>query len=481
MTSSPDGAVELRRILGRRDVVSLAFGAMIGWGWVVLAGEMIERAGSLGSALAFVAGAVMVLLVGLTYAELTSALRRAGGELAFTFLGLGPGASFVCGWTLVLAYLTVCAFEAAALPTVVGYLFDGFDAGYLYTVAGWKVHATWVVVGVAGAVGVGAASWFGLRLASGVQVAATALLLLVGVALFVPGCLRGDSANLAPLFTTPSGFFRVVIMTPFLFVGFDVIPQVAEEVAVPFRAVGRLLLASIAMALVWYVLVQWTVSLVLDPHALAERRLATADAMAVVYGSPWGARALIVGGLMGIVTSWNAFFIGASRLVFAMARGGMLPSAFGRLNPRFGSPTAAIALLTVLTALAPFFGRQVLVWLVDAGGLAAVVAYLLVAISFLRIRRLYPGLPRPYVVPAGTLTGLAALLATALFVALYLPGSPSALAWPAEWAIVIAWALLGAALFLAVRSRPARMRSRDQARAILGTDVEASWRGPARA
>ena len=80
-TAPPD----LRRVLTRRDVLGLAFGAMVGWGWVVLAGDMIARAGTLGSALAFVVGAVMVLLVGLTYAELTAALPRAGGELAFTW------------------------------------------------------------------------------------------------------------------------------------------------------------------------------------------------------------------------------------------------------------------------------------------------------------------------------------------------------------------------------------------------------------
>ena len=81
--------IQLRRILGRRDVIAISFGAMVGWSWVVLAGEMIVRAGVLGSIAAFATGAVMVWLVGLTYAELTSALSRAGGEFGFTFVGLG--------------------------------------------------------------------------------------------------------------------------------------------------------------------------------------------------------------------------------------------------------------------------------------------------------------------------------------------------------------------------------------------------------
>jgi amino acid transporter len=447
---------------------------MVGWGWVVLAGDMIARAGTLGSALAFVVGAVMVLLVGLTYAELTSALPRAGGELAFTFLALGPWASFACGWTLILAYLTVCAFEAVSLPTVLGYVFEGFELGHLYSVAGWDVHLSWLLVGVLGALAVGAVNYFGIRMAASLQVAATGLLFLIGVAFFVPGNVQGDLANLTPRFTGLEGFFGVVIMTPFLFLGFDVIPQVAEEVDVPHRALGRLLLFSILLALAWYALVQWTVGLTLSPGAREGADLATADAMAVVYGSPWAARVLIFGGLMGILTSWNAFFIGASRLMFAMARGGLLPAVFARLHPRHGSPVAVILLLTGLTAIAPCFGRHVLVWLVDAGGLAAVLAYLLVSVSFLRLRRTHPGLARPYRVPAAGVLGPAALVSTALFTLLYLPGSPSALLWPQEWGIVLAWVVLGVVFGLGTRRRLRSLAPGEQARAILGQELSAA-------
>ncbi|MCH8961811.1 MAG: APC family permease, partial [Bacteroidetes bacterium] len=146
-----------------RDVLAIAFGAMVGWSWVVLAGEMIVRAGALGSVLALVVGAVMVWLVGLTYAELTSALPRAGGEISFTFVGLGPTAAFICGWTLLLAYVAVCAFEAVALPTVASYLAPGFEVGHLYTVAGWDVQISWVAVGVAGAISIGIVNYLGIR------------------------------------------------------------------------------------------------------------------------------------------------------------------------------------------------------------------------------------------------------------------------------------------------------------------------------
>ena len=464
----PDAPAQLRRILGRRDVLAIAFGAMIGWGWVVLAGEMILRAGTLGSILALAVGAVMVWLVGLLYAELTSALSRAGGEISFAFVGLGPTGAFVCGWTLVLAYVGVCAFEAVALPTVASYLAPGFETGYLYTVAGWDVKLTWVLVGVAGALSIGVVNYRGIRFAAFAQSMAAGCLLLVGLAFFLPGTVSGNSANLVPYVTSWDGVLRVVIMTPFLYIGFDVIPQIAEEINVPFRAVGRIIIFSIAMAFVWYCLVQWSVGLSLAPGTLADRALPTADAMSAVYGSPWAGRVLVVGGLLGIVTSWNAFFIGASRLLFAMARGGMLPPVFARLHPRYESPVAVVVVLTALTAVAPFFGRPALVWVTNAGSLATVVTYLMVAVSFIVIQRRHPSLPRPYRTPAPLVVGWLAVTTTVFFVLLYMPWSPSALVWPAEWAIVLIWAGLGAALALGLRRRVVGLGDGEQARRILG-------------
>ena len=96
---------------------------------------------------------------------------------------------------------------------------------------------------------------------------------------------------------------------------------------------------------------------------------------------------------------------------------------------------------------APFFGRPALVWLVDAGGLGIVLAYLFVALSFLILRYREPDMPRPYHVGAGKLVGVLAVLLSLGMTCLYLPGSPAALS-VAEWIIFVGWSLLGLALYV---------------------------------
>ena len=92
----------LKRVLNRKDLLALAWGCMVGWGWVVLSGDMALSAGTLGSAFAFLFAGVIISLVGLVYGDLTSRIPRAGGELAFCFVGLGPKRSAACGWILCL-------------------------------------------------------------------------------------------------------------------------------------------------------------------------------------------------------------------------------------------------------------------------------------------------------------------------------------------------------------------------------------------
>ncbi|MDG2250901.1 MAG: amino acid permease [Gammaproteobacteria bacterium] len=449
--TSPDKEPDFLRVLGRRDALALAFGAMIGWSWVVLSGTWIESAGSIGAITAFLLGGGIMLVIGLTYAELASALPFAGGEHVYSHRALGAGFSFICTWAIILGYVSVVTFEAVALPTVLDSIIPGLDKFFLWQIAGWDVYLSWVLVGVAGAVAMTVLNIRGVRMAAIVQSAVVIVILLVG-GLFVAGSLVvGDTANMEPLFVDGlSGVTLVLVMVPFMFVGFDTIPQAAEEIDLPYKDIGSVLMLSVAMAIAWYGLIVLGVSLLLNEGIFGTTEIIAAEANSVIFGEA-GRLAMLGAGLAGIVTSWNAFIVGGSRAIYALARANLLPAALSKLHPKYRTPYNAILLIGGLSIIGPFFGRPVLVWLVDAGGLGIVIAYAMVALSFLILRRKEPNLERPYKVPFGNFIGILALILSISLGFLYMPGSPSALIWPQEWIIIIGWSILGVILFLVAR------------------------------
>lgn len=432
------------RVINRPQVLALAFGAMVGWSWVALTGVWISDAGPVGAMLAFLVGGAALVFVGLTYAELAAAMPLVGGEHVYSKRALGRTASFVCTWAILLGYVSVVAFEAVALPTVMDYLVPNFSRGYLWTVAGWDVNATWVATGAAAALAMVVINVLGIRTAARVQVLVVIIVLLSGVALVSGAAISGEASNLSPAFAGGiAGMLSVVVMVPFMFVGFDVIPQSAEEIDLPFKEIGQLLVISILAAIAWYSLIIGGVSLGLSAAERSASNLPTADAAAALFGGAWAGKLLVIGGIAGILTSWNAFLIGGSRALFALARAGQVPAMFGRLHPRYHTPVNAILLTGGLAVFAPFFGRPAMVWLVNAGGLGIVTAYAMVALSFLVLRSKEPDMPRPYRVKNGRLVGVLALVLSLSVAMLYLPWSPAALTWPQEWVIVIAWSALG--------------------------------------
>lgn len=241
---------QFEKVLSRFDMLVLAFGAMIGWGWVVLSGTWINTAGSIGALIAFLIGGLLVLFVGLTFAEQASAIPKAGGELHFSLRAMGKTASFITSWAIVLGYFSVVAFEAVALPTVIEYLFPDYKFGYLWTINGWDVYASWVLVGMVGAVLITAFNYFGIKTAAVVQVVLTIVIAIVGVMLVFGSSFGGSFTNLHPLFHGgPKGIMSVIMMTPFMFVGFGVIPQAAEEANIPYRSIGKMMVIAVISAI----------------------------------------------------------------------------------------------------------------------------------------------------------------------------------------------------------------------------------------
>ena len=452
---STDGR-PFEQVLRRRDVFAVGFGSMIGFGWVVLAGEYIGEAGILGSALAFMVGGSIVGLVGLTYAELVSAMPKAGGEHHYVLRALGTRWAFVASWAVAMGYISVVAFEAVALPETVAYLVPELPSQTLWSVAGSPVYATWVAVGIAGAVVVTVVNYMGVRPASFLQTIAVFFLLCVGALLLLGSFVGGSPANAEPLFAGGSiGVLGVVVATPFLFLGFDVIPQSAEETNLPSRQIGKILILSVVMAAAWYMLVQITVGTAMSRHDIVESDLATADAMTSLWNSEVMGDVLILGGITGIMTSWNGLLIGASRLLYAMGASGMLPRWFARVHAKYQSPSNAILFIGGISLLAPLFGVRMLTWLSNAGAVNILLGYLLVSVSFVVLRRREPNLDWPYRVSATRSVGGLAILLSAVLIVLCLPGMPAALTWPYEWVIVSLFWAVGMGFLLFVPRIPA--------------------------
>ena len=379
---------EFNKVFSAWDILVIAFGAMIGWGWVVSTGDWIQTGGVNGAILGFVIGGIMIFFVGLTYAELTAALPQCGGEHVFSYRAMGPIGSYICTWAIVLGYVSVVCFEACALPTIITYIYPDFLQGYLYTVAGFDIYASWVAVAVIVAIFI---TYINIKGAKTAAILQTVLTVIIGV-------------------------------------------------------------VGILLAVAFYGLVIFGVGYVMSPSDIAASQagtgLVTADAMAKAFGSEMMSRVLIIGGMCGIITSWNSFLIGGSRAMYSMAESYMIPKVFATLHKKYKTPTVALYLIGALSVLAPFFGRQMLVWVVDAGNFGCCLAYCMVALSFIILRSKEPELKRPYKVKHYKIVGVIAVIMSGFMVAMYIIPNSGCSLLPQEWVMVGGWSLLGVVFFI---------------------------------
>jgi amino acid transporter len=180
--------------------------------------------------------------------------------------------------------------------------------------------------------------------------------------------------------------------------------------------------------------------------------LFTAKAFEQTFQSDILVNVILLAILIGLLTSWNGFFLAGSRVLFAMGRGKIVAPALGKSHPRFKTPYNAVLFCGLITLCSAFLGRGAMIAFVDVGSLCIAAAFLGVSFSFLKLRASFPSQPRPYRAPGGRWTGYAAITGSLLILAaITLPGSPAALKWPLEWSILLALSVLGLILWIASR------------------------------
>lgn len=443
---------ELKRALSARDIWCLALGAMIGFGCFVLPGNsFLPEAGPLGTALGLAIGAVMVMVISVNFSYLIRRMPRSGGSFLYAAALFGKDHGFILGWFLILTYWSLVPLNATALGLIGRNLFPGIlQKGFLYTIAGFDVYTGEIAVALFFIVAVAIINLRGASSAGWVQTAITAglvgsvLLVAVGVAFSRP-----DLSNLTPVFPEgKSGFesvFAIVAMTPWAFVGFDCIPQAAEEFSFPAKRALRIMLSSIAIAALMYITVNTATAVVFPWQEVLSEGWATGTAVKAVLGT-FGLVFVGIAMLCAVLSGMNAFLLSASRLCYAMSSADAIPAWFGKVDPKTRVPKNALVLLTVLSLAAPFLGRQVINWVVDMTSVGASLSFAYACAAAFKLARQEKD-------AKATAIGAAGLVLSVFFLGLLLiPGAPGFLSTPSLWALGI-WLVLGVVLYFVSRKR----------------------------
>lgn len=433
----------LSKVLGRTDIIAIGFGTMVGWSWIMMSASWVNEAGLFGALSAFIIGGIIILAIGLTYGELTAALPLAGGEFVFAYRAMGKRAAWLVGWIMSLAYLGVAAWEGIALATVIDYILPVEPTWPLWEVAGYQVNMSWSLIGMAGAIVITALNYFGVRPAVLFQVMATAALMVVVLILFFGSIAFGDTDNIGNLFTSFQGFSYVFLMVPAMLIGFDVIPQSAEEMNIRPKNIGKMVLVCILLSLIWYFILIIAISIAAPVEIRDSGTIPAADIAAYLFNGDIFSIVVLFGGIFGILTSWNGFFIGATRLIFSMGRAHVLPEIFGMVHRKYKTPCAAVLLVGTLCVLAPLLGKNALIWFMDTSSLCALFSYIFVVLSFVLLKKKEPELPRPLKVSGGIGFGMLILIVTIIYFMMYIHDNFSLQEISPEFIITVLWITAG--------------------------------------
>lgn len=442
---------QLTRTLGRVEVFALAFGTTVGWGTVVIPLQWLELGGLAGTIVTVILTTTMCAFVGLIYAELTSAFPLAGAELAFTYRSMGVVGSWFTGWMVCLAYIGIASFEGIALSMALNYLFPLPQWEYYFSIGGFDINFTWIIIGISGALILVILNIIGIRKAAIFQMLLL-LVMLFSVIIYVLGAFAfGDaSGETEPVVTNIKGFELVLIMAPSMFVGFDMIAKSAEEINMPLHNLPKVLILSICAVGSWYIVITLA-TYFLMPQAQGENVSTTAEIAASAFGSSIIMKLILIGGICGIITTWNGFILGASRIIFAMSRAKFLPSIFSKVHPKYNTPVNAIIFVGLFCCIGPFLGVNAFRPFLNIVAFATILAYLMVTISFFLIRKKEPDLRRGFRIKHGKLVWAIALVFVIFFIYWYMTAISFDPTWTYEWIFITVWIGIGIMLFLVFR------------------------------
>ena len=340
---------------------------------------------------------------------------EAGGEFTFTKKCFGKTPAYLCGWFLVAAYLTNVPMNS----TAIGLIVDGIDGsadilkfGFRYSIAGFEVHMGEIILATCILILFGVFNILGVKKAGFIQTVLAVTLAVCAFTLCFAGLIsaKAQGINMTPVWgfdksaaiaasaTTEniSGFAHVgaqgiisailatFAIAPWAFVGFDTIPQAAEEFKFSYKKVMLIMCVAIAFGCFVYIanntvaaaaLENWPDRVMAGDWVL----LVAAEEMLGVFGKVLigaGVSCAVLSGIMG-------FYLASSRLMFSMSRDGFLPEWFSKIDAKHGTPKNAMIFCIIISLSGPILGREALGWFVDMSAIGASIGYFFTCASTL--------------------------------------------------------------------------------------------------
>lgn len=394
--------------------------------WFSLSGPSIS--------LVFLIIMVLAVPIILAYGELTSMLPFAGGGYNFARNALGFTPAWITGWFMILLYLSATAFMAPATARMLQALF----------------MLTQLPESLIGLAGIGfmlafsILNTFSVNASARLQFIMVFAMVAIGVATFIWffSSEKWTTDNLTPFFTTgPTGFTVAVGVMFLMVIGFDCIPQLAEEANYPSRDMVWIMLASVFISETMFALICFANAGMASTTWITQQIVVSPEIARILDGE-FAAVIMNLAGLLATLTCLNGFMIAASRVIFAMGRAKVLPPFLARTN-RFDSPYAAVWLTFGMCSIFVLLGGENwLETLFIASSFAAGIVYSLSSLSAVVLRFKQPDWPRPFKMPGGSAM---AILATCIAIGISISIS---FAMPEKsWLLFLGWIILGFGIY----------------------------------
>ena len=406
----------LKRQLSPMHVWAIAFGCVIGWGSFINPGKkFLPTSGVAGTAIAMILGALVMIVIAFSYAYMVPKYPKAGGEFTFTKMCFGRHSAFLCGWFLVVAYLTNVPMNS----TAIGLIVDGLDGsadilkfGFHYAVAGFDIYMGEMLLAMSILILFGYLNIIGVRKAGIIQTILSVMLVTCVFTLFLSALFssKAKGINMQPVWgfdksaaiaasattetisdfahTGRMGVLSAILATfaiaPWAYVGFDAIPQAAEEFNFSFKKVSFIMMIAILFGCFVYVSNNTVAAAALEnwPDRVMAGEWVVLVAAEELLG-PFGKVLIGLGVSCAVLSGIMGFYLASSRLMYSMSRDGYLPEWFGRVDKKYGTPKNAMIFCVIVSLSGPVLGREALGWFVDMSAIGASIGYLFTSASTL--------------------------------------------------------------------------------------------------